>query len=155
MLTCRQRSNTEACSGFVDWAQGFAAMVAEHALSPVLRIGAVAWLARVALRPDEGVARVPRPFEEDATCVAVPSAEQAAWVQVQDLHARPHVRHCIALEAAGWHIIELRPSSTDDLALWRVTIERYDGNMTMTVPGEADPDAALEELVRHVQVDAR
>jgi hypothetical protein len=31
-------------------------MVAEHALPPVLRIGAVAWLARVALRPEAGAA---------------------------------------------------------------------------------------------------
>lgn len=32
---------------------GFAAMVVEHELPPVFRIGAVAWLARVALQPRE------------------------------------------------------------------------------------------------------
>jgi hypothetical protein len=120
MLTYRHLSNAEACSGFADWAHGFAGMVAEHALSPVLRIGAVAWL----------------------TCVALPPEKQVAWVEV------------VALEAAGWHVVELRPSGTDELALWRVTIQRYDTNMTMTLQ-EADPDVALEELVRYVQVDAR
>ena len=52
MLTCRHLSNAEACSSFADWAHGFAGMVAEHALPPVFRIGAVAWLARIALRPE-------------------------------------------------------------------------------------------------------
>jgi len=56
MLTCRRLSNGEACSGFADWAHGFAGIVAEHALPPVFRIGAIAWLARVALRPEEGAA---------------------------------------------------------------------------------------------------
>ena len=53
MLTCRHLSNTEACSGVADWAHGFAGMVAEHAIPPVFRIGASAWLARVALRDEE------------------------------------------------------------------------------------------------------
>jgi hypothetical protein len=55
MLTYRHLSTAEACSGFADWAHGFAGMVAEHAIPPVFRIGAVAWLARVALRSQEGV----------------------------------------------------------------------------------------------------
>ena len=46
----------EACSGFADWADGFAGMIAEHALPPVLRIDAVAWLARVARQPAAGAA---------------------------------------------------------------------------------------------------
>jgi hypothetical protein len=56
MLTCRRLTSAEACSGFADWAHGFAGMVAEHAVPPVFRIGAVAWLARVALQPKEGAA---------------------------------------------------------------------------------------------------
>jgi hypothetical protein len=56
MLTCRQLSNAEACSGVADWAHGFAGMVAEHAIPPVFRIGASAWLARVALRDEERAA---------------------------------------------------------------------------------------------------
>jgi len=54
LLTRRQLSNAEACRGFADWAHGFASVVAEHAIPPVFRIGAVAWLARVALRPEGG-----------------------------------------------------------------------------------------------------
>jgi hypothetical protein len=57
VLTYRQLSMAEACNGFAEWADGFASMVAEHALPPVVRIGAVAWLARVALRPAEATAR--------------------------------------------------------------------------------------------------
>jgi hypothetical protein len=56
MLTARYLSNPEACSGFAEWAHGLTSMVAEHALPPVLRIGAIAWLARVALRPEDGAA---------------------------------------------------------------------------------------------------
>jgi hypothetical protein len=54
MLTCRRLTNAEACSGFADWAHGFAGMVAEHAVPPVFRVGAVAWLARGALQPEAG-----------------------------------------------------------------------------------------------------
>ena len=38
-------------------------------------------------------------------------------------------------------------------ALWRVTIQRYDENASMTMV-EADPDVALAELVRYAQADA-
>src|SRR5207237_9857551 len=55
-LTRRQLSNADACSGFADWAHGLAGMVAEHAIPPVFRIGAIAWLARVALRDEERAA---------------------------------------------------------------------------------------------------
>jgi len=44
MLTCRRLSNAEACT--------------------VFRIGAIAWLARVALRPDERVALVRYALED-------------------------------------------------------------------------------------------
>jgi hypothetical protein len=67
----------------------------------------------------------------------------------------PLVRHGIALEAAGWHVVEVRPSGTDELALWRVTIERYDQTMTMTVCDAINPDVAIEDLLRYAQVDAR
>lgn len=68
----------------------------------------------------------------------------------------PLVRHIVALEAAGWHLVGLRPSISGpeaETALWRVTIARYDENASITVT-EADPDAALAELVRYTQADA-
>jgi hypothetical protein len=56
ILTRRQLSNAEACRGVANWADGCASVAAEHAIPPVFRIGAVAWLARVALRsePSDG-----------------------------------------------------------------------------------------------------
>lgn len=77
-----------------------------------------------------------------------------AFPSKQDPSALPLMRDILALEDVGWHIVELRPSSTDELALWRVKIERYDEHSTMTMT-EADPGAALAELLRYVQVDAR
>jgi len=56
LLTRRRLSNAEACHGVANWADGFASMVAEHAIPPVFRIGVVAWLARVALRSAGGAA---------------------------------------------------------------------------------------------------
>ena len=68
--------------------------------------------------------------------------------------ARSLVRRIFELEAIGWHVVRLRPSTTDEAsALWRVTIERYDENATMTIT-EADPEAALAELVRYAKADA-
>ncbi len=64
MLTRRRLSNTAACGGFADWAHGFAGLVAEHAIPPVFRIGAIAWLASVALRDEERAAR----SAGDGTC---------------------------------------------------------------------------------------
>jgi hypothetical protein len=55
-LTLRRPTNAELCSGFGGWAQGFALVTIEHTLSPVDRIGATAWLARVALRDEEQAA---------------------------------------------------------------------------------------------------
>jgi len=55
-LTLRRPTNAELCSGFAGWAQGFAQVAIEHALPPVDRIGAIAWLARVALRDEERAA---------------------------------------------------------------------------------------------------
>jgi len=48
-LTARYPSSDDVCSGVCAWASGMASAAYEHALSPVLRIGAIAWLARVAL----------------------------------------------------------------------------------------------------------
>jgi hypothetical protein len=155
ILTCRQLSNTEACGGVADWAHGFAAMVAEHALPPVLRIGAVAWLARVALRSaDDTAASVTLPSEGDAACALRRPAEDPAPGDEQGAQgspARSLVQHCVALEAAGWRVVTLRPNGTDEPLLWRVTIERHDEAMTMTMSKVADPEAALAELVRYVQ----
>ena len=69
--------------------------------------------------------------------------------------ASPLVRHGIALEAAGWHVVEVRPSGTNALALWCVTIERYDQAMTMTIRDAINPDVAIEDLLRYAQVDAK
>jgi uncharacterized protein (DUF2249 family) len=67
---------------------------------------------------------------------------------------QPLVRHIVALEAAGWHLVGLRPSAPEaGPALWRATIARYDENASMSVT-EADPDVALAELVRYARVDA-
>ena len=55
-LTLRRPTYTEICSGFGGWARGFAQAALEHTLSPVDRVGAIAWLARVALGPVGGAA---------------------------------------------------------------------------------------------------
>lgn len=64
------------------------------------------------------------------------------------------VGYIVELEAAGWHVIRLRPSIGDEPVLWRVTIERYDESASMAIT-EADPDVALAELVRYARADAR
>jgi len=48
-LTARYPSADDVCSGVCAWASGMASAAYEHALTPVLRIGAIAWLAHVAL----------------------------------------------------------------------------------------------------------
>lgn len=170
MLTYRHLSNTEACSGFADWAQGFAGMVAEHALSPVLRIGAVAWLARVALRAEgaDAASAVALPRSEAGRASQAPmdeadeagegKAAKAAKPEPSPDRA-PHVRWMarqgLALNAAGWKVTEADPGSAGPLMLWRVTIERYDQEMTMTLRDALDPEVALEELLRYVQADAK
>ena len=64
------------------------------------------------------------------------------------------VHRIVELETIGWHVVRFRPIRTgDEPALWRVTIERYDENASMTLV-EEDPDAALAELVRYAQADA-
>ena len=157
MLTYRQLSSAEACSGFADWACGFAGMVAEHALPSVHRIGAVAWLARVALRAaGAGAAAGAAANEGDRAEGEGEGAGEGETTRGDDRAAQGSslARHGIALEAAGWHVAELRPSGVDELALWRATIERYDGAMTMTVRDSIAPDAAIEELLRYAQADA-
>jgi hypothetical protein len=160
MLTYRYLSNAEACSGFADWAYGFAGMVAEHALSPVLRIGAIAWLACVALRAEgeaaaASTATLPRVEAASKSSESAGEAGEADSDSECTPHGCPIVGHGLALAAAGWHIVEIRPSGTDALALWRVTIERYDQAMTMTLRDTIRPDVAIEELLRYGEVDAR
>jgi hypothetical protein len=83
MLTYRQLSSGEACSGFADWAHGFTGMVTEHALPPVLRIGAIvpvgsahatrSQFARHAPRnssPTRGEAAGPRPITPGLSALA-------------------------------------------------------------------------------------
>ena len=48
-LIARYPSSDDVCSGVCAWASGMASVAYEHALPPVLRIGAIAWLAHVAL----------------------------------------------------------------------------------------------------------
>jgi hypothetical protein len=77
--------------------------------------------------------------------------------RLSELLGHPHrslVRYIVELEAIGWHVVGLRPRRTgDEPALWRVTIQRYDENASMTMV-EAEPDVALAELVRYAQADA-
>lgn len=70
-----------------------------------------------------------------------------------DLQVRPHVATLVALGAIGWHVTEIRPDR-DAPVLWRVTITRYDGNLSITL-AEADPDVALDELARYAAADAQ
>lgn len=72
----------------------------------------------------------------------------------QALHAGSLVHHIVTLEAFGWRVVGLRPHATGgEPPLWRVTIERFDESASMTMT-EADPAAALAELVRYARVDA-
>ncbi len=48
-LIARYPSADDVCSGVCAWANGMASATYQHALTPVLRIGAIAWMARVAL----------------------------------------------------------------------------------------------------------
>jgi len=63
ILTARHLTNPAACRAFASWATGLANAMIEHSLLPVYRIGAIAWLARVALR-DEGSIPDPDPERE-------------------------------------------------------------------------------------------
>lgn len=70
-------------------------------------------------------------------------------------HGCPLAHYIAALEPVGWRVVEIRPNLTDGTAaLWRVTIERHDRNVSMTVT-EANPDEALAELTRYAQADAK
>jgi hypothetical protein len=94
----------------------------------------------------------------DAPSVEVLAADIDAIVhELSELLGHPTlslVRYIVELEAVGWHIVGLRPSRTgDEPALWRVTIERYVENASMSVV-EAEPGVALAELVRYAQADA-
>jgi hypothetical protein len=48
-LIARYPSSDDVCSGVCAWASGMASAAYEHAVTPVLRIGAIAWLAHVGL----------------------------------------------------------------------------------------------------------
>ena len=63
--------------------------------------------------------------------------------------------HLLALEALGWRVVELRPTSTTSRpAIWRAAILRTDLDATMSVSAP-DPAVALAELVRYASADAR
>ncbi len=63
-----------------------------------------------------------------------------------------HLSVIAALEAIGWRVTELRPAI--DHEMWRVTIERTDFAVTMSVTA-TDPEVAFEELARYTAVDAQ
>jgi hypothetical protein len=67
---------------------------------------------------------------------------------------RPLVSHLIALDAAGWRVVEMRPEGTCyDAPLWRVAITRVDLDASISVWAAA-LDIALAELVRYASADA-
>lgn len=68
----------------------------------------------------------------------------------------PLARLIAGLEPVGWRVVGMRPSLADDgeVAHWRVTIERYDQEASMVVT-DSDLEAALAELARYVQADAK
>ena len=114
---------------------------------------AAAPAGRPAVPPStDSAAEVPPPesFDDLAGC--------SGWCCMEGMEqaprALPLVRHILAIEAAGWHVVELRPNSTGELAVWHVKIERYDEDATMTL-ADGDLEAALEELLRYVQVDVQ
>jgi hypothetical protein len=55
-LTRRYFTNEDVCSGVEGWAAAFAMAAHDHDIPPVSRIGAVVWLARVALHREERAA---------------------------------------------------------------------------------------------------
>jgi hypothetical protein len=65
--------------------------------------------------------------------------------------ARPHIAAMRELAVLGWHVTEIRPDREPPV-LWSVSIRRYDGNVEMTI-SEADPDAALDELLHYAAAD--
>src|SRR5215212_12107268 len=69
-------------------------------------------------------------------------------------HEHPVVSHLVALDAAGWHVVEMRPEgSCDDVPLWYVAITRFDLDTTISVWG-GELGSALAELVRYASADA-
>ena len=55
-LTRRRPTHEQITSAVAGWAYRFARLADEHTISPVRRIGAITWLARVALRDEERAA---------------------------------------------------------------------------------------------------
>ncbi|HWU90542.1 MAG TPA: hypothetical protein VN253_24925 [Kofleriaceae bacterium] len=66
-LIRRNLSNVAACRGVEAWARGSGIATAEHSIPPVLRIGAIAWLALMTLREDE----IPDPDPVRARLLAI------------------------------------------------------------------------------------
>ncbi len=68
---------------------------------------------------------------------------------------RPLVGHLIALEAAGWRVVDMHPSGTcDDAPIWHVAIRRVDLDASICV-WSAELDIALAELVRYASADTK
>jgi hypothetical protein len=65
---------------------------------------------------------------------------------------RPHVATLLELAALGWYVTAIRPDLSETV-LWRVTIVRYDLSAWITAT-DADPDDALDELIRYAAADA-
>jgi len=55
-LTRRRPTNEQTCQGFQGWAQAFNGLAVGYTIPPVCRVGAVAYLANVALRDEERAA---------------------------------------------------------------------------------------------------
>lgn len=68
----------------------------------------------------------------------------------------PLARLIAGLEPVGWRVVGMRPSIAGDgeVTLWRVTIERHDQEASMVVT-DSDLEAAIAELARYVQADAK
>ena len=65
--------------------------------------------------------------------------------------ARPHVTALRELAALGWRIVEIAPDREPPV-LWTVRARRHDDNVEIVVH-EADPDAALEEVLHFAACD--
>jgi len=69
----------------------------------------------------------------------------------QEADQRPYVAVLLRLGELGWRVTELRADRTPPV-IWHVTITRYDEDMTMSIV-DANPEAALKELIRYASAD--
>lgn len=98
--------------------------------------------------------RLPRSPGPHTTPQEAPAKIQAAKHSALG-DERSHVATLLVLSGLGWHVTKIRPDlAGDTAALWRVTIERYDGYVSITAV-ESDPDIALQELTRYAAADVR